>query len=102
MVRWWEDQTFKSDESINELFIHEDCNCQLDLSSERCGQKKKAIFGDENRAQNVYLWPTPLYVHTITVHSTVGMIVFDLFTINSISKGVFKRLAAHSKMAKNI
>ena len=23
--------------------------------------KKKGIFGDENRAQNVHLWPTPLY-----------------------------------------
>ena len=30
-------------------------------SSELCGQKKKGIFGDENRAQNVHLWPTPLY-----------------------------------------
>ena len=24
-------------------------------------KKKKGIFGDENRAQNVHLWPTPLY-----------------------------------------
>ena len=31
MARWWEDQTFRSGESTNELSIHEDCNCQLDL-----------------------------------------------------------------------
>ena len=31
LARSWEDQTFRSDESRNELSIHEDCNCQLDL-----------------------------------------------------------------------
>ena len=42
MVRWWEHQTFKSDESINELSI---------LVKRALWPKKKAIFGDENRAQ---------------------------------------------------
>ena len=26
--------------------------------------QKKAIFGDENRGHNFYLWPTPLYIAT--------------------------------------